>query len=173
MWNSRLEFLENKYYHIYNRWFNNQNIFRDKSDFENFYKIIVKYLKEYDKIKMISYSFLPNHFHIVFNNLETWRNISDFMRKFQLSYSIYFKKKYTEVLSLKKWESLFEWRFISKTLETEEYLHKTLAFVNFNPIYHNIVDNITRYPYTSYNKITNKEIFEKYSDIKLDELEEI
>lgn len=173
MWNSRLEFLENKYYIIYNRWFNKQNIFRDKLDFENFYKIIIKYLNEYKKIKLISYCFLPNHFHLVFYNLETGRDISNFMRKFQLSYSIYFTKKYREVQKIQKGTSLFEWRFISKPLETDEYLYKTLAFVNYNPIYHKIVDKIEKYPYTSYHKVTNKDLFEKYFSIELQELENI
>jgi len=51
MWNKRLEFQENNYYHIYNRWFEKQIIFKSDYDFERFYKE-----------KFISYYSNPEYF---------------------------------------------------------------------------------------------------------------
>lgn len=42
--------------------------------------------------------------------------------------------------------------------------------MNFNPLKHNIVDDINNYKWTSYHQI-NKEKIDKYKDLILDELE--
>jgi REP element-mobilizing transposase RayT len=167
MSNSRFEFLENNYYHVYNRWFEKQIIFRDTYDFERFYKYIIKEQKSYGTIKLVSYSFLPNHFHFVFHNRETGLQISEFMRKIQVSYAMYFKRKYETGLRM----PFFEWRFKAKLIQDEAYLEKCLAYVNFNAVKHGIVDNIDDYPWTSYHQIIDKDKIEKYKDLMLDEFE--
>jgi len=166
MSNSRYEFIENNYYHVYNRWFEKQIIFRNDNDFKRFYKYIIKLLKEYEIIKMVSWSFMPNHFHFVIHNQETGLQISDFMRKLQVSYAMYFKRNYETGLKT----PVFEWRFKAKLISDEDYLAKCLAYVNFNPLKHWIVDNIDNYKWTSYHQIDKKKI-EKYKDFILDELE--
>lgn len=166
MWNSRFEFLENHYYHVYNRWFEKQIIFKNDNDFERFYKYIIKLLKDYENIKMVSWSFMPNHFHFVIHTLETGLQISDFMRKLQVSYAMYFKRNYETGLKT----PVFEWRFKAKLIQDEEYLAKCIAYVNFNPLKHQIVDNIDNYKWTSYHQIDKTKI-EKYKDLLLDELE--
>jgi len=66
---------------------------------------------------------------------------------------------------------LFEWRFKAKLIKDEDYLSKCLAYVNFNALKHEIVDNIDNYSWTSYHQITNKEKINKYKDLILWELE--
>jgi hypothetical protein len=55
-------------------------------------------------------------------------------------------------------------------IQDEEYLAKCIAYVNFNPLKHQIVDNIDNYKWTSYHQIDNINI-EKYKDLLLEELE--
>jgi len=55
-------------------------------------------------------------------------------------------------------------------IQDEEYLAKCIAYVNFNPLKHQIVDNIDNYKWTSYHQIEKTKI-EKYKDLLLDELE--
>ncbi len=45
-------------------------IFKSDIDFERFYKLLIKYSNDekYRYIKILSYSFLPNHFHFVISN---------------------------------------------------------------------------------------------------------
>jgi REP element-mobilizing transposase RayT len=170
MWNKRCDFEENNYYHIYNRWFEKQIIFRNDYDFSKFYKYIIKNKKEYiDEIKIVSYCFLPNHFHFIFKINKTGLFLSDFMRKIQVSYAMYFKRKYTDNETIFN-RPVFEWRFKSKLINSEEYLNKCLAYVNFNALKHDIVENINDYKWTSYNQIDKSKI-EKYKDLELDELE--
>lgn len=165
MWNTRFEFLENHYYHIYNRWFEKQIIFKNDIDFKMFYKYIIKNLNDYKIVKIISWSILPNHFHFVIQNLETGLILSDFMRKIQVSYAMYFKKKY----KIGRWP-VFEWRFKSKIINNDKYLYQCIAYVNFNSLKHGLVNNIYNYKWSSYHQI-NKHIINKYKDMILEELE--
>ncbi len=170
MSNSRLEFLENNYYHIYNRWFDKQIIFRDKQDYQKFYTYVLKFLEEFPSIKVVSYCLLPNHFHFVLKNIETGLDISKFMKKVQWSYVMYYKAKNKETGLVSRWP-FFEWRFKAKHINTEQYLFQCLAYVNFNPLKHEIVKDIKDYPYTSYHQLKNRNKIENYKDILLEELE--
>lgn len=158
-------FFEPWYYHVYNRWFEKMIIFKSKYDFERYYKLVVSYnkLEKYKQIKILSYSFLPNHFHFIISNPGV--ELSNFIWDIQNAYAKYFNIKYT-----RKWQ-LFEWRFKAKLIQDQEYLERCIAYVNFNPIKHEIVKSIDDYERTSYHQLTNKEKINQYRDLILDELE--
>ena len=132
--------------------------------FERFYKLIIKYLKDenFKEIKILSYCFLPNHFHMIIDNPGV--EISKFIWNIQNAYWKYFNLK-----NERKWP-VFEWRFKAKIIDNDEYLEQCLAYVNFNALKHKIVDNIDNYKWTSYHQI-DKEKIEKYKDLVLEELE--
>jgi len=155
---------EKWYYHVYNRWFEKMIIFKNKYDFERFYKLIIKYLKDekFQEIKILSYCFLPNHFHMIVDNPGV--KLSKFVWNIQNAYWKYYNLKYE-----RRWP-VFEWRFKAKIIDSDEYLEQCLAYVNFNALKHNIVDNIDNYKWTSYHQIDKKKI-EKYKDLVLEELE--
>ena len=175
-WNRRDPFLENSYYHIYNRWYNKSIIFKGDLCFEKFYKYLVKYTKEFNwDLKIASYCFLPNHFHLIVHNTDgTGTQISKFMKKLQWAYSVWFRVHYPleDIMGtgthLK--QPVFEWRFKSKLIDTDDYLNKCIAYVSFNPLKHGIVDNIDNYKWTSYHQIDKRKI-EQYRGLVLDELE--
>lgn len=150
MSNNRFPFQENNYYHIFNRWFNKQTIFLKDSDFKVFFRYFKKYYKEYnDSLNIISYCVLWNHFHFIIQCKETGLKISEFMRKLQVAYSMYFKRSYETGLKT----PVFEWRFKCLWIDSEEYLYKCQAYVNYNPLKHNIVSNILDWPYTSIHQV--------------------
>jgi len=169
MWNSRLEFLENSYYHIYNKWLSIEPLFHDDKEFDKFYELLLRYLKEYQDIKLVSYSFLPDHFHIIVKNLKTWHRLSDFMKKLQWAYATSYRKKYPSELK----QPVFKWRFKSTRIDSEEYLHKCMSFVNYNPLKHKLVENIKEYKYTSIHRIlkTGPKEYLNNKELGLDELE--
>lgn len=158
-------FFEPWVYHVYNRWLNKMNIFNNLHDFERFYKVLIKYsnLDKYKNIKILSYSFLPNHFHFLLSNPGV--EISNFMWDVQNAYSKYFNIKYD-----RKWQ-LFEWRFKAKYIKDELYLAQCLTYVNYNAVKYNIVNNINDYPRTSYHQLENKDKIDQYKDLVLSELE--
>ena len=94
MSNARYEFQENSYYHVYNRGYKKQTLCRSDVDFQRLYDYVIKNHKLFPEIQIVSYCFLPNHFHFIFRSLETGLKISDFMRRIQVSYAMYFKRKF-------------------------------------------------------------------------------
>ena len=144
----RLEFQENCYYHIYNRWLNKQTLFFCWKDFERFLWYIVERNKKFNnRLSMISYSILPNHFHFVFLNKEQWFAISEFIWKITSSYWKYIGAKYWI-----KW-NIFESRFKSKLLDNEMYLNQCIHYVEFNAVKHQLVEDINQWLFTSFDRL--------------------
>ena len=163
-----------EYYHIFNRWFNRNNIFYNYDDYIRFLKTIIKYQTEFSFIKLYSFSLMPNHFHFLLKDESDTElsNIPDFMRKVQNSYAKYFNMKYQ-----KKWQ-VFEWRYKANYIDTDEYMYNILVYINCNPLKHWIVKDINEWSYTSYHylmswiisdstPVLNKDI---YSDISFKDL---
>jgi REP element-mobilizing transposase RayT len=169
MSNARYEFQENNYYHVYNRWYQKQTIFKSDDDFKRFYDYITKNHKLFPEIQIVSYVFIPNHFHFIFRSLETGLKISDFMRRIQVSYAMYFKRKYET--GLNQVTPVFEWRFKAKHIDSEEYLAQCIAYVNYNPLRHDIVQDIAEYRWTSYHQLKDHKKIVSYKDMILSELE--
>ena len=144
----RQEFQENEYYHIYNRWKYKQTLFYDLKDSERFLYYIDMYRERCkNKIWLIAYCILPNHFHFVLHNQTKSHKISYFIWNICAAYTRYYKAKYwTE-----KGSSFFESRFKSKHLSNEQYLSQCIKYVEFNPIKHELVSNIEDRIFTSYD----------------------
>lgn len=155
-------------YHIYNRWLEKQLLFRADKDYKRFLTTIKRYSDIYTWIKIYSYCLLPNHFHMVISSSKSGLEISDFMRKLQQWYAMYFKT--TTSPDLKSKGQLFEWRFKAKLIKDEDYLAKCLSYINYNAVKHWIVDDINKYPWSSYHQLDKKQI-DKYKDFIIDELE--
>lgn len=165
--NKRYEFLENSYYHVYNRWLWKQTIFHNEYEYSRFYKLIIKNLEFYKSLKVVSYCLLPNHFHIIIHNKEQWFKLSDFMKRVQWAYATWYRGIYPSEFK----QPVFEWRFKAKLLKDEDYLNRCLAYVNFNALKHELVTDIKDYPYTSYHQISNKDVIYQYKDFILEDLE--
>ena len=156
---------EEGYYHIYNRGFKKMTILKTQKDYEKIYLKIIELLNKDDfkQIKILSYAFLPNHFHFIVNLVPIpgsaipGLTISKFFGSFQGSYAKYFNIK-----NERKWQ-VFEWRFKAKLIDNEEYFEKCMAYVNFNPVKHWIIDKIEDWPYISLHSI----IWDRRSKIPL------
>jgi hypothetical protein len=164
MWNSRVEFLENSYYYIFNTSFTEDELFHNDDEYKKFYELLLKYLAIYTNVKLVSYSFVPHHFHIVLKNIETGHNISEFMRKLQVSYATWYRKKYPSEFK----HPVFLWRFQAHLLESKEVLYKTLSYVNYNPLKYSPESDIKDFQYTSYHKLTQNHSQPYLEEIILD-----
>jgi len=145
---------EGEAYHIYNRGANKQAIFKNEADYSRFMlllhltnsKIPVQFsnlLKQYggrssvnmfedvkieDRlVEMLAYSLMPNHFHILLRQKEQ-NGISTFMKKLATGYSMYFNTKYEHS------GTLFQGRFKSSHIDSEEYFRYIFAYVHLNPL---------------------------------------
>lgn len=153
MSNNRFPFEENHYYHIYNRGFNKKKLFFREEDYKIFFSYFEKYIVEYtDALEVVAYCVLGNHFHLILRCKETGLKISDFMRKLQVAYSMYYKRKYNENETGLK-QPVFEGRFSSLLIDSDSYLQRCEAYVNYNALKHEIVTDILDWPYSSIHQI--------------------
>lgn len=110
--NSLKEYGPETYYHIYNRGVAKLPIFIDDQDHKVFLSYLKIYLSEPDKddktfpshklqnysnkVKLLAYCLMPNHFHLFLWQKEI-DSITNFMRSLSTKYSMYFNKKYKRV----------------------------------------------------------------------------
>lgn len=158
-------YAENAYYHIYNRGIDKRDIFMEDNDYKVFLHFLKRYLTPppelpnwrsdlFDKIQLISYCLMPNHFHLMIKQL-TKDAISNFMQSLINSYVCYLNKK------LNRRGSLFEGRYKAVLIETEsQLLHLTryvhLNPLDFSPLQTDPIKYLLEYPYSSYKDFLGK-----------------
>lgn len=152
--NSLKVYVENGYYHIYNRGVEKRTIFQDEQDYKTFL-VYLKYAlsappkpEEYkktftlqgspfkgvprlpknfqNKIQLLAFCLMPNHFHLLLKQTD-----KDSLKYFMLSlitrYSMYFNKKYNRV------GSLFQGIYKAALVNNEEYLLHLSRYIHLNP----------------------------------------
>ncbi len=166
-------YIEDSYYHVYNRGVEKRNIFRDDYDYRVFMNLLKIYLSPlpdainemekifptkkirikktfHDEIDIISLCLMPNHFHLLLHQNSS-KSITEFMRAVCTSYSMYFNKKYSRVGSL--FQSIFKAVYVSKDeylLHLSRYIHRNpLKLTGFNPV------KLGEYPYSSFSTYLN------------------
>ena len=125
----KLEVLEkDRYYHIYNRGINGNNIFENDANKLYFLKQLAKYSG--DKISIFAYCLMNNHFHLVIRlNVEEEEVTQAFSNLFN-SYAKAFNKQ------TQRTGSLFEKHFKRINLKDENYLKQVIIYVHLNPKHH-------------------------------------
>ena len=127
------------YHHVINRGVNRCNVFNHDSDKGMFLQIINK-ASIIEKVILHDYVLMDNHYHLLIET--TKENLSIFMRVVNANYAKYFNKKY------KRSGHLWQDRYKSKYITTENYLYVLLRYIENNPIEAGLCENIGEYPYT-------------------------
>ena len=153
MSNSRDPFGEWLYYHIINKSFGNMILWETSNDYKTFMLQIIDHLMSFAGIKIIAYCILPDHFHLILSNTRKWFDISNFLRKIQISYAMYFKKKHSENPNF-KWLPVFKWRFKAIHIPSD-MLDETVSYVNYNALHHGIVSSESSRPYCSIHQFVD------------------
>lgn len=135
-------------YHIFNRGVDKREVFSHKNDFLRFYMSLDIFnttepthnfdaAKNKSKlnidrlVRIYAYSLLPNHFHIILEQL-VQDGISEFMKRLQGGYTLYFNEKYNRS------GSLYQGTFKRIHIKSEEYFQYLFAYVNENHFVHNL-----------------------------------
>jgi len=156
------------FYHIYNRGFNKQTLFFEERDFERIYAIFERYKadEKYKNIKISAFCFLPNHFHLLLIDdnepglLKPGLRISEFLQRIQLSYAMYFNKKYGDKVKKGLKMPVFEGRFCAKEIFDENYLENLKNYIDWNAVKHEIVKSPEEWPFSSFEPKTKPGLLE-------------
>ena len=158
-------YVENGYYHIYNRGVDKKQLFLDEQD----HAVFLRFLKEYllppnhpaliqlrnlspkrkpincfHQIKLLAFCLMPNHFHLFVQQL-TKDGLTPFMKAVCTNFSMYFNRKYDRI------GHLFESTYKAALVETEPYYLHVTRYIHRNPKPLLARDNpLHIYPYSSY-----------------------
>lgn len=111
-------------YHILIRGINKQDIFEDDQDRSKFLRELNLSKQEYT-YSICTYVLMRNHVHLVIYDEKD--KISEIIHKLCTKYAIYFNKKYNRV------GHVFQNRFKSIGVDTEEYLKNLVRYIHKNP----------------------------------------
>lgn len=172
--NSQKVYVDDSYYHIYNRGVAKCPIFLDHADYVAFLADLKFYLspishfkgsslkvtkddKTYTyfpsqqpknhegKIELVAYCLMPNHFHLCIRQTDK-TSMTNFMRSLATKYSMYFNKKYARVGRL--FQGIYKAVLVS---DEQQFLYLT-KYIHANPLelVGNIPKKLADYPYSSY-----------------------
>ena len=167
--NSLKTYVEDGYYHLYNRGVEKRDIFLDDRD----YKVFLHFLKQYlcplapkgtffsltgatpvrprpiktihGEIDLIAFCLMPNHFHLLVKQ-KTKDGITKLMNRIGTNYAMFFNKRYERV------GPLFQGVYKAVLVESDEQLLHLSRYIHLNPLE---VENrnfktLIEYPYSSY-----------------------
>ena len=116
----------NRYYHIYNRGVNYQNIFFTQENWLFFLRRLRHYCTP-DKAQIIAYCLMPNHYHLlVFILTETFG--ADVMQPLMVSYTKAINKQEGRV------GPLFQGPYRAKLVASERHLMHLTRYIHLNPV---------------------------------------
>lgn len=118
-------------YHVIARGNERRELFREDSDYKEFYKRAAQAVSETGQ-KCLAWALIPNHFHLLI--LRGKRPLSDTMRKLMTGYAGYFNRRYHRA------GHLFQDRYKAILCEEESYLLEVAAYIHLNPIRAKLVE---------------------------------
>lgn len=153
------EFVEDSYYHVFNRGVEKRDIFLDDQDYTVFLGLLKQYLtgeassasnnrhKPIDlsaEVSLLSYCLMPNHFHLLLYQASE-SGVTKLLRRVSVGYAMYFNNRYDRV------GGLYQGRYKAKLVNKDEYLHHVSRYIHLNP-----GEKYKTWPYSSYKNYTGE-----------------
>jgi len=175
-------------YHVFTRSIASFKIFNNENEFSRMLDVVCYYQREKPEIKfskfiqleresqlnkkeyfsdkenlveIAAYCFMPTHIHLILKQLKD-NGISVFMSNILNSYTRYFNTKH------KRKGPLWEARFKSVLVESDEYLIHLTRYIHLNPATAMLVDKPENWKFSSYQEYlsqTEENKICKYSDM--------
>jgi putative transposase len=136
-------------YHIILRGINKQRIFEDDEDSLYFLEKLKTY-KDISGYEIYAYCLMSNHVHLLMKEGE--EPLSTAFRRIGASYVYWYNWKYSRV------GHLFQDRYRSEPVETDEYFLTVMRYIHQNPLKAGIVKEILEYPWSSYQEYSQKPV---------------
>jgi putative transposase len=162
----KVPLVSGSYYHIYNRGVNRNPIFFSNKDYLRFYQTALHYNKNttkysykqlndpvslggHQRVEVVAYCLMPNHFHFLVKQQEDF-GITEYFRQLINSYVHYINIQYKRV------GPLFQGRFKSVYIETDEQLLHLSRYIHLNPLMAGLVNKIEAYRWSSYRSYVKR-----------------
>ncbi|MCK5102207.1 MAG: hypothetical protein KAQ62_26995 [Cyclobacteriaceae bacterium] len=164
--NSPLE--ANRFYHIYNRGINSENLFRADRNYTYFLNKYTQYLTPV--VDTFAYCLLKNHFHLLIqvkdqSTLNTFYNNISINHRKKLNEGLHSAdfivskqfarlfSSYTQAINKanERTGALFETPFKRKEVENNSYLTQMILYIHNNPQKHGFVQDFKDYIHSSYH----------------------
>lgn len=128
-------------YHVISRGVERKPIFRHDDDKIRFLDTLAR-MKEKLNYKIYGYCLMDNHIHLIIDS--NGSDISIIMKSINVSYAMYFNRKYGRC------GHLFQDRFRSEVVDDDIYLLELSRYIHLNPVRAKMVENAVDYPWSSY-----------------------
>ena len=150
-----------KFYHIYNRGNNSENLFLNNDNYQYFLSLYDKYISVI--ADTYAWCLMPNHFHILVRikdeaeiiaglNLTGFKNLSGLGKGLVSQRFSNLFNAYTKAFNKREGRhgSLFERPFKRIEVANEAYLRQLVYYIHSNPVKHGFVDDMLHWPWSSY-----------------------
>ena len=127
-------------YHVMLRGANRQEIFHDDEDRMKFLETLERY-KNSTKAKVYGWCLMGNHVHLLLE--EGLEELSITMKRIGVSYVWYYNWKYETT------GHLFQDRFKSEKVETDDYLLTVIRYIHQNPVKAGIINKVAQWKWSS------------------------
>lgn len=166
-------FVNDYFYHVYNRGVEKREIFGNSYHYQRLLKMLFYYQFEGPKIRfsllnkekfedfkpdpdkklvdIICYCLMPNHFHFLIKQLKD-TGVSKFISQISNSYTKFFNTKYNRV------GALFQGVFQAVIIESDEQLVHTSRYIHLNPVVSLLCGNPSQYTWSSYNEYISGDV---------------
>ncbi len=167
-------FLPDRFYHIYNRGNNRENIFIEEKNYHYFLNLLKKYISPIAHV--LSYCLLKNHFHLLVQIKSEEEIPEKYLKngiKIHLAFSNMFNA-YTKAINkaYNRTGSLFQEHLHRIRITDDRYLKQVIVYIHLNPLKHKFSDNFSNYEYSSYNSIISSKQTNLYRNYVLDLFED-
>src|SRR6056297_2284982 len=130
-------------YHVVLRGNNKQTIFEDEEDNEMFLLTLDQYKKK-SGYNLLAYCLMGNHVHLLIKTEN--ESLGQCFRRIGASYVYWYNMKYYRV------GHLFQDRYKSEAVETDDYIKAVIRYIHRNPIKAGVVKKLEDYTWSSYGE---------------------
>lgn len=157
-----------KYYHIYNRGNNREDIFKESKNYDYFLKLYEYHISPV--ADTFAYCLMKTHFHFLVRIKDVFEtetskvlgtsevseqkpvNASQKFSNLFNAYSKAINKSYNRT------GSLFQDRFRRIEIDSDLYFARLVHYIHFNPQHHGFTDDFRTYPHSSYQLILSEQV---------------
>ena len=136
------------FYHVIVQGINREYIFNTDFNIKKYKELIIKKIDK-SNIEILAYCIMNNHAHFLIycKNIE---DLSKYMQKLNTSYSRFYNKINKRV------GYVFRDRYLSQSILNENQLYNCINYIHNNPVKAGIINNASKYEYSSYYEFLNK-----------------